>query len=109
MTLLFKKHYVEQIIQGAKTATRRPLRPMVKEGGTYHLKINFFESLPYRIHVQRLYEQTLDKMTPHDAEKEGYPSLKEFREEWENLYPPWDPKQTVWVVEFEYAGTDRNP
>jgi hypothetical protein len=109
LTLLFKKHLVEQIIQGSKTATRRPIRPMVKEGGRYHLKVHFFESLPYKIHVKRLYEQTLGKMTPQDAEKEGYTSLREFREEWESLYRTWDPRQTVWVVEFEYAGADRNP
>ena len=108
LTLLFKKHYVEQIICGDKTATRRPSRPMVKEGGSYHIKVHLFESLPYKILVKRLYEQTLGNMTPQDAEKEGYPSLREFREEWESLYRSWDPRQTVWVVEFEYAGADRN-
>ncbi|UCH57673.1 MAG: ASCH domain-containing protein [Candidatus Bathyarchaeota archaeon] len=109
MTFLFKKLCVEQIIQGAKTATRRPFRPMVKEGGRYHIKVDFFKSLPHKILVKRLYEQLLGKMNPHDAEMEGYTSLEEFREEWESIYRTWDPRQTVWVVEFEYAGVDRNP
>jgi hypothetical protein len=109
LTLLFKKHYVEQIIRGDKTATRRPFRPMVKEDGSYHIKVHFFESLPYKILVKRLYELTLGKMTPQDAEKEGYSSLREFREDWERFYRSWDPRQTVWVVEFEYSGADRNP
>ena len=104
MTLLFKKRYVEQITRGDKTATRRPFRPMVKEGGRYRIKVELFESLPHRILVRRLYEQTLGEMTSKDAEKEGYASLREFREEWESLYRSWEPRQKVWVVEFSYLG-----
>jgi hypothetical protein len=43
MTLLFRKRYVEQILSGEKTATRRASRPMVKAGGTYRIRLNFFE------------------------------------------------------------------
>jgi hypothetical protein len=86
LTLLLKKHLVEQIIRGKKTATRRPFRPMVKEGGRYHIKVRFFESILYKIPVKRLYEQILSSMTTQDAEKEGFSSLREFREEWEGFY-----------------------
>ena len=61
---------MEQIIRGDKIATRRPFRPMVKECGSYHIKVHFFESLSYNILVKRLYARS------------------------------WDPRQTVWVVEF---------
>ena len=108
MTLLFKKHHIPLIKEGTKTATRRPVRPMVKPGGTYRLKIELFESLPDKIHVHSLYQQPLGEMTQRDAVKEGHPTLHDFRREWEDLYPRWDPRQQVWVVEFRYLGPDRN-
>jgi hypothetical protein len=77
---------------------------MVKPGGVYRLKIKLFESLPDRIMVDRLYRQRLGDMTAVDAEREGYPDLQGFREEWEAIYGDWDPERVVWVVEFCYLG-----
>ena len=108
LTLLFKKNYVEQIIRGEKTATRRLSRPMVKAGGAYRIRIGFFDSLPDRIRVNRLNEQRRGDMTDEDAAKEGAPSLEEFRREWAQLYGAGDDQATVWVVEFEYIAPDRN-
>jgi len=109
LTLLFKKPYVEQILRGEKTATRRATRPMVKAGGVYNIRVNFFDYLPDRIRVERLYEQRLGDMNPGDAAREGAASLEEFRREWAELYGPWDDGRVVWVVEFEHLGPDRNP
>jgi len=107
LTLLFKKRYVRQIIRGEKTATRRAARPMVKAGGVYRLRIGFFTYLPDRIRVIRLYTQRLDEMTREDAAREGAASLEEFRRDWEGIYGSWDGGRRVWVVEFEYLGTDQ--
>ncbi len=108
MTLLFKNEYVEQILRGRKTATRRLARPMVKVGGEYHIRVNFFKYLPERIRVTRLYTQALGEMTPRDAEREGFASQGEFMGAWRDIYGEWDPSQRVWVVEFECIGADRN-
>ena len=104
MTLLFKKTLLPKIHRGAKTATRRPIRPMVKEGGKYRLKTELFKAHPDSIHVDRLYQQPLGEMTQADAQMEGYSTLQEFQEEWASLYKAYDPEQTVWVVEFRYLG-----
>lgn len=104
MTLLFKKPYIKQIIDGEKTTTRRVSRPMVKVGGVYHIRFDFFNHLPDRIMVKCLYQERLGEMTSEDAFKEGASSLDEFREEWTELYDSWDDQQLVWVVEFEYIG-----
>jgi len=104
LTLLFKRHYVQQIMSGEKTATRRKSRPKVKADGVYRIRTSFFECLPDRIRVHRLYQQRLGDMTPEDARLEGYASLKDFRRVWNDFYDSWDDEQTVWVVEFEYLG-----
>ncbi len=102
MTLLFKKPMLLKIHDGTKTATRRPIRPMVKEGGRYHLKTELFKTHPDSIQVDRLYQQPLGEMTDADAQMEGYSTLQEFQEEWVTLFKTYDPAQTVWVVEFRY-------
>lgn len=104
MTLLFKKPMLPKIHDGTKTATRRPIRPMVKEGGKYRLKTELFKAHPDSIQVDRLYQQPLGEMTQADAQMEGYQTLQEFQEVWDSLFKTYDPKQTVWVVEFRYVG-----
>ncbi len=106
MTLLFKKQYIQQIIAGTKTATRRAKRPMVKKGGVYHIRLNFFNYLPDRIRVDRLYTQSLGEMTHDDVTMEGHSSLQDYQEEWAEIYGFWDDKQLVWVVEFQYIGPE---
>ena len=102
MTLIFKKHYINKIVGGGKIATRRVSRPMVKPDGIYRLRTDFFEYLPDRIRVLRIYTQRLGDIPLEDALREGVASLEEFRREWTEIYKPWDDDQTVWVVEFEY-------
>ncbi len=104
MTLLFKKPMILQIHDGTKTATRRPNKPMVKEGGIYRLKTELFKSHPDSIQVDRLYQQPLGEMTDADAQMEGYSTLQEFQDVWVSLFKTYDPAQTVWVVEFRYLG-----
>ena len=72
MTLLFKKPMLPKIHDGTKTATRRPLRPMVKEGGRYHLKTELFKAHPDSIQVDRLYQEPLGAR----ARRSGPPSSK---------------------------------
>jgi hypothetical protein len=104
MTLLFKKHMLLKIRDGTKTATRRPIKPMVKEGGKYHLKTELFKVHPDSIRVNRLYQQPLGEMTQADAQREGYSTLREFQDEWISLFKAYDPEQTIWVAEFQYLG-----
>jgi hypothetical protein len=104
MTLLFKKHMLLQIRDSTKTPTRRPIKPMVKKRGRYHLKTELFKVHPDSIQVDRLYQQPLGEMTQEDARREGYSTLREFREEWASIFKTYDPKQMVWVAEFQYLG-----
>ncbi len=106
LTLSFKKRYIGQIIRGEKTVTRRASRPMVKAGGVYRLRVGF-SYLPELIRVRRVYTQRLGDMTAEDALREGAASLEEFRRDWMDIYGFWDGDRRVWVVEFEYLGSDR--
>lgn len=103
MPLSFRKRYVDRIVSGEKTVTRRLSKPRVKPGGTYRIKIGF-KYRPDRIRVHRVYAQRLGDITSKDVLREGSPSLEEFRREWTDIYERWDDDLQVWVVEFEYIG-----
>ena len=104
LTLLWKKEYIEKILSGEKTATRRRTRPMVRVGGSYLIRDGFFTHLDERITVDRLYEQRLGDMTEEDARREGAASHDAFVREWTRLYGHFDPGDSVWVVEFMLSG-----
>ena len=104
MTLLFKKHMLPKVHDGTKTATRRPIRPMVKERGKYRLKTELFKAHPDSIQVDRLNRQPLGEMTQADAQMEGYQTLQEFQEECASIFKTYEPERTVWFIEFQYLG-----
>jgi len=79
MTLLFKKPMIPKIHDGTKTATRRPNKPLVKEGGRYRLKTELFKAHPDSIQVDRLYQQPLREMAQADAQREGYSTSRSSR------------------------------
>lgn len=108
--MLFKKEHIEMIKKGKKTVTRRIWkRNMVKRGNVYMANTEMFvkrEDCTCFIKVTDVFHQPLWHMRDIDAEHEGYDNMREFREVWEEINGEgsWDPKQTVTVVEFEYAG-----
>jgi hypothetical protein len=57
MTLLFKKTLLPKIHRGDKTATRRPIRPLIKKGGKYRLKTELFKAHLASIRVDLLFQQ----------------------------------------------------
>jgi len=107
LTLLFSRRFIPMILAGAKTQTRRPTRPSVKEGGTYRLRAGN-KPTDRSITVTGVYTQMLGDMSQEDVRAEGFSTLGEFIETWANIYGAWRPEQTVYVVEFRLEGAHRN-
>ena len=87
------------ILSGAKTQTRRPARPQVKEGGRYTLRAGN-RPTGRSITVTRVYTQRLGDLSPEEVRAEGFSTLEEFRGAWVSIYGSWRPEETVYVVEF---------
>jgi hypothetical protein len=107
LTLLFSRRFVPRILAGAKTQTRRPTKPSVKEGGSYKLRAGN-KPTDRSITVTRVYTQRLGDISPEEAVAEGFSTLDEFREAWVSIYGSWVPEKTVYVVEFRLEGAHRN-
>lgn len=106
--MLFLSEHIEMIKNGTKTVTRRRWkRWAVKVGGVYACQTKMFqkkEDCEVFIRVTDRYYQPLRHMRPWDAHLEGGYSLEEFKELWEEITgEPWNPKDRVHVIEFEYV------
>lgn len=114
--MLFKDYHIELIREGEKTVTRREWDANYSTPNVDSVHIastEMFESdedADCYIRIFDVYEQPLGEMTDGDAQREGdYETIEEFREGYERVYGDgaWNPEKTVWVVEFEYAGSYR--
>ena len=101
--MLFKETHVPMILNGTKTATRRVWkRPMVKVGGIYKAKLQMLSKDYFaKIKITKLYQQHLWEIKKEDVLKEGYKTLKGFREIWIKINGVWDSDSKVDVIEFE--------
>ena len=117
--MIFQEKHREQIRTGEKTVTRRQWDDSrVTVGKTYRATLggNVEQGMftprsdcDCFIRVTEIYHQRLGDMTDEDARREGdYESKEEFVAAWRDINEGWDSDETVWVVEFEYAG-DSDP
>ncbi len=111
--MLFKPFHIEKIREGTKTATRRTWdRAKVKVGNRYPAKTEMFESNDEAdcwIEVTDVYQEKLGDLTYEDAQKEGGYTPTQFRDSWRDIVGEWEPDMMVYVVEFEYVGTEQYP
>lgn len=109
--MLFQEEHIPLIRSGEKDVTRRDwTRPQVKVGGVYQAATEMFvahEDCDCWIRVDHIKQEKLQAMFESDARREGYDSLEEYREVWEDINDEeWDPDKQVTVVEFTYIGEE---
>ena len=100
---LFKRKHVEFILQGRKTQTRRIHSHEWKLGRVYGVRDKLFGKPVAHIMVIRKFRQRLGDISLEDVRKEGYSSLQEFQQVWEEIHGPgsWNPNLIVTAYEFQ--------
>ena len=105
MLAIFKRRHLRVVLAQEKTQTRRTHRYTLSIGKTYAVRDRWFSKAQGHILVTRKFRQRLGDISPEDVKKEGFSSLKEFQEEWEEIYGPgsWNPDQIVIAYEFKLS------
>ena len=52
------------------------------------------------LQITDVVRKRLSEFTAEDAQREGGYTLPQFREMWERQIGPWDPNETVYLVQF---------
>ena len=105
--MIFKQQFIDMIISGRKTQTRRPNRGYYKVGHDYAIQpCRTCKGLPdYRLVIDRIWVELIPAenkrfaISVADAWTEGYFSVSAFEGLFRVLYPKWNGKKR-WVFEF---------
>jgi hypothetical protein len=76
--LLFKPEFVEPILSGQKTQTRRLHNHQRRVGSIHNCQINFSSKPFCRVLITRAFKQRIIDISEADACKEGFSSREEF-------------------------------
>jgi hypothetical protein len=103
--MIFKQHFIDLILSGKKTQTRRPNRGYYVEGKTY--AIQPCRTCPglcdYRIEIDHIWEEDCRYrvlgISCGDAWAEGLYHRLDFELLFIKLYPKWDGKKR-WAFKF---------
>jgi len=100
---IFKRRHLRKVLSGDKTQTRRSHKYTWTIGKTYCIRDRWFSKPQGHITVTRKFRQRLGNISSEDVRKEGYSSLEEFKQAWEETYGPesWNPDLVVIVYEFK--------
>jgi hypothetical protein len=102
MSIFFLKKYIDLILSGKKTQTRRRINGPPQSLGICQVHESACDGDSYRgdVEVTRVSMQRLGSMTEEDARREGFDSLEEFRAGWREIYHGYDPNMVVYVIDF---------
>ena len=109
MIAIFKRRHLRKVLDGTKTQTRRTHKYTLTIGKTYAVRDRWFSKAQGHILVTRKFRQRLGDISPEDVKKEGFSSLEEFKQEWENCYGPesWNPNTVVTAYEYKLKETPK--
>lgn len=104
--ILFQEQFVEPILSGRKTVTRRRGKMRWREGSIHkcYTKPPFAKggSEPFaQVRVRYVRLQRLYEMGEGDAQLEGVKDLRHFFRGWYEMHGTIDIDEEVWVVYFE--------
>lgn len=104
--MIFKPILIRQVLTGAKTVTRRPVKsekPCRYEAGReYSIAPGMARPSIGRIRIVSVRSEELGDIDDADAVLEGFPDAAAFRAYWRALYGGmWDCGLPVWRIEFE--------
>ena len=100
--ILFKKEFIDAILNGTKTETRRKGKKRWNVGAIHQLQLSYYDKEPFaKVEILSVEEKYLDEMTDADAHAEGFKSLNSFYGWWVNQYGTFYPDESVWVVKFK--------
>ena len=102
--ILFKKRFIDQILAGDKTSTRRVGKKRWNVGSAHQLKISFFSESFATVSIDSVRQEKLGEISQDDARSEGFETPGYFVQSFAEIHKTEvtsDLAQTdVWVIEF---------
>ena len=99
--ILFQPRFIEPILTGQKTQTRRKGKKRWNVGAIHQCKTLLFGEPFARVKILDVRRERLGDISFEDAQREGFLSPVGFSATWIDIHGVFDADEEVWVVEFE--------
>ena len=99
--ILFQPRFIEPILTGQKTQTRRKGKKRWNVGAIHQCKTEIFEEPFAYIKILDVKRERLGDITLANACSEGFTSTAGFGQGWYDIHGSFKEDEEVWVVEFE--------
>ena len=99
--MLFKPRFIEPILSGQKTQTRRKGKKRWNVGAIHQCRTSRFGEPFAHVKILDVRRERLGKISPADAHAEGFKDNFAFWDAWAEIHGGMNGSEEVWVVEFE--------
>ena len=99
--ILFQPRFIEPILTGHKTQTRRKGKKRWNVGAIHQCKTEMFGEPFAHVRILDVRREKLGDISAEDAKREGFSYAWEFFSAWNQIHGKVDMDEEVWVVEFE--------
>ena len=99
----FKKEYYNNIVNGKKTQTLRMARKRLDVHEDQTVKAIFpGTTKEILLHINKIGYKQFKSVDQEDAEREGYKTLRELREDLKKIYPLLEQFDRLYYYRFEF-------
>ena len=105
--ILFKDRFIEAILTGQKTQTRRGGKKRWNVGSTHQCRTSYFSQPFAVVEIKNVRREKLGEITQKGAQAEGFETPADFLASFADINKLDDteklPDTEVWVIEFALA------
>jgi len=107
LKMQFKRMFVDKILRGEKTQTRRLKIAWYKVGSIVPAQCGYREKAFAYLEITNIRREWLGRISEADIKKEGLNTMKEFVDKWVEINKEFNMNDLIYVIDFKLTDKGR--